>query len=150
MPIPPFLEIEFNKYIPDTSATLVHVAGLIACFIIQGDPYLFEIDFIGDDGRAKGLLEEKVLKEIWTDIKPYHIQPTTTFAWIHKQIHGATRVSSYPQQTCSRVEKYSDKSFNVSLGKLPGTIGCFKYRTCQWSFPCREIRASKRPNPESN
>jgi hypothetical protein len=97
IPVAPFLVIECDKSIPDPATTPFLIAGLIACFVIQGDPYPFGINFIGDDGRADGLLEEEVPPEVWADIKPFHIPTIATFAWIHRRIHGATHVSSYPQ-----------------------------------------------------
>ena len=47
MPVAPFLVIECNKVVPGTARTPFLIAGLIACFVVQGDPYPFGIDFIG-------------------------------------------------------------------------------------------------------
>ena len=52
MPVAPFLIIECDKAVPDPATTPFLVAGLIACFMIQGSPYPFGIEFIGRDGGA--------------------------------------------------------------------------------------------------
>jgi len=73
LPVAPFLIIECDKAIPDPSTTPFLVAGLIACFVIQGEPYPFGIEFIGRDGGAFGLREEEIPPSVWKDLKPFHI-----------------------------------------------------------------------------
>src|SRR5208282_2094522 len=55
MPVAPFLIIECDKAVPDPATTPFLIAGLIACFMIQGSPYPFGIGFIGREGGTDGL-----------------------------------------------------------------------------------------------
>jgi hypothetical protein len=57
LPVAPFLIVES---IPDPTTTPFLIAGFIAYFVIQGDPYPFGTDFIGEDGRGVGLLEDEM------------------------------------------------------------------------------------------
>jgi hypothetical protein len=50
LPVAPFLLIECDTAVPDPSTPFL-IAGLIACFVIQGEPYPFGIDFIGKKGE---------------------------------------------------------------------------------------------------
>lgn len=82
IPVAPFLVIECNKAVPDPATTPFLIAGLIACFIVQGDPYPFGIDFIGEDGGALGFTEDQMPDFVWKDLKPFHIPRLATFEWI--------------------------------------------------------------------
>ena len=59
LPIAPFLIIECDKAVPDPSTTPFMIAGLIAVFILQGEPYPFGIDFVGTDGGVHLVLRKK-------------------------------------------------------------------------------------------
>ena len=123
MPVAPFLIIECDKAVPDPATTPFLVAGLIACFVIQGSSYPFGIEFIGRDGGADGLTENRVPMAVWRDIQPFHIPNLETFRWIHQNIKLATHVSSFPQQLVIELRKMTDQQFEEVLETLPDTIG---------------------------
>jgi len=123
IPVAPFLVIECNKTVPDPVTTPFLIAGLIACFVVQGDPYPFGIDFIGEDGGALGFTEDQVPEFVWKDLKPFHIPRLATFEWIYKTIPLATHVSLFPQQLVVELEQIDDEQFGTVLKMLPDTIG---------------------------
>lgn len=116
--------------------------------MIQGDPYPFGVDFIGEDGRGEGLLEDEVPSAVWQDIKPFHIPSMETFTWIHKRIEKATHVSSYPQQLVIELAKIPDEEFESLLEELPETIGCLSAGYVNGSLLAYKTEPQKSPNPK--
>jgi len=94
-PIIPFLVIEADP-IPEPAATPFMIAGLIACFIPDGGPFPFGVQFIGEEGH--GNVDEIALPPscVAQDLKAFHIPSLKTLRWLHQQLPDASHISSYP------------------------------------------------------
>ena len=147
LPVAPFLLIECDTAVPDPSTTPFLIAGLIACFVIQGEPYPFGIAFIGKDGGALGLTEHDMPMSIWNDLKPFHIPRLSTFQWIHKSIPHVKFVSSFPQQLVVELDQMKDEDFELLLTSLPDTIGCLNVGYVNGTVLSKKYAKQKAPQP---
>jgi len=146
-PIIPFLVIEADPT-PEPAAQPFMIAGLIACFIPDGGPFPFGIQFIGEEGRAGHIDEiERPPSFITEDLKPFHIPILETFRWLHQCIPDASHISSYPQQLVVELKRIDDETFCRRLQKLPTRIGELNVGYVNGSI-WREFQArGKSPNP---
>jgi hypothetical protein len=126
MPVYPFLVIECRGKVPDPATTPFLIAGLIACFVVEGMPYPFGIDFIGYSGKKEGPAPETIPPEILRDIKPFHIPSLTTFEFLYKYIGEAINISIFPQQLVVELELASEEDFDEKLLDLPDEVGCLQ------------------------
>ena len=122
-PIIPFLVIEADP-IPEPAAQPFMIAGLIACFIPDGGPFPFGIQFIGEDGQAGNADEiDGPPSGVAQDLKPFHIPSLQTLRWLHQRIPDASHISSYPQQLVVELKRIDDDTFRSRLEKRPSRIG---------------------------
>jgi len=146
-PIIPFLVVEADP-IPEPAAQPFMIAGLIACFIPDGGPFPFGIQFIGEEGQAGNIDEiDRPPSFITEDLKPFHIPNLETLRWLHQHIPDASHISSYPLQLVVELKRTDDDTFCRRLQQLPARIGSLNIgyvNGCIW----REFQACvKPPNP---
>jgi hypothetical protein len=148
LPVAPFLIIECDKAIPDPSTTPFLVAGLIACFVIQGEPYPFGIDFIGRDGGAFGLREEDIPPSVWKDLKPFNIPQLSTFQWMYDYFSPlATHISSFPQQIVVELNEMNDEQYESLLSTLPDAFGCLNIGYRNGTILTKKLARTVQPQP---
>jgi len=147
-PIIPFLVIEADP-IPQPADQPFMIASLIACFIPDGGPFPFGIQFIGEEGQAGNVDEiARPPSCVAEDLKPFHIPTMETLRWLHQHIPDASHISFYPQQLVVELKRNDDDTFRSCLEKLPPRIGSLNVGYVNGSI-WREFQArAKAPNPQ--
>jgi hypothetical protein len=119
-PMFPYLVIECDKELPSEDERPFLVAGLIAVFTREEEPFPFGIDFIGVPGEGE---EYQLPEPIVTDLKEHHIPSLETLIYIHKILPNAQYVSSYPTQILVECHQVPENEFGKLIQSAPSHFG---------------------------
>ena len=145
-PIIPFLVIEADP-IPEPAAQPFMIASLIACFISDGGPFPFGIQFIGEEGQGNVDEIARPPSCVAQDLKSFHIPTLKTLRWLHQHLPDASHISYYPSQLVVELKRIDDEAFRSCLEKLPPRIGSLNVGYVNGSI-WREFQArAKAPDP---
>jgi hypothetical protein len=117
-PMFPYLVIECDE-LPSESERPFLVAGLIAVFTREEEPFPFGIDFIGVPGDGD---EYQLPAAIGADLK-HHIPRLETLVYIHRLIPFAQYVSSYPTQILVECYELPNNEFGKLIESAPSHFG---------------------------
>ncbi len=144
-PMFPYLVIECDDELPSKDKRPFLVAGLIAVFTHEEEPFPFGIDFIEVPGEGE---EHQLPAAIWRDLKEHQIPRLEMLMYIHKLLPSAQYVSSYPTQILVECYELPDDEFGKLIESAPSHFGelFVGYMNGELIKECHG--RAKTPNPE--
>ena len=116
---PPFLYVECNPT-PDPVDTPFVIAGLVAKFLGEDEPYPWGTSFMGERGNARA---PEIPAEVRMDLRPFHTPCIKTFEFLFDMIPQAEHITSYSQQLVVELKRSNDDDFIHLLNVLPSKVG---------------------------
>ena len=116
----PWIILQFEADVPPPSERPFLVAGLVAVFLVEGNPFPHGILDMGQPGRA---LPHATSIEYKDDLRPYHNSSIETIYYLFSAIPEADFISVYPRQLLIETEKMSDTEFERFLMRAPRAFG---------------------------
>lgn len=142
----PWCMLEFENSLPPCNERPFLVAGLIAVYLLEGEPYPLGTTYMGSPGRGPVSVDPD---HITQDLTPYHVPSLSTFEYLHAAVQIAQHVSSYPKQLLFELPEMSETEFNNILATLPRRFGSMLAYYVNGEFVHqRASRRVKDPNPE--
>jgi len=130
--------------VPDANSVPFLVAGMVAKFMREGDPFPLGASFVGEPGR---LLQTNFSPEVAADVRRFHVPCEATFEALFKHIDVAEHITSLPHQLLVETKRMPDEEFQKVIYKLPlriGALGVGYVNGINW-FDCHGRRREPTP-----
>jgi hypothetical protein len=115
----PWIVVTMETSIPSENERPFMIAGLVAVFLLVGEPFPLGISELGIPGDGPRL---QLPPELKGALRPYHIPSYETFKHLFTLFPRATHVSYYPRQLLVELELEPDVEFISRLSDLPTAI----------------------------
>lgn len=141
----PYIILEFEDNLPPGMERPFLIAGLIAVFLLEGEPFPLGVRDIGRGGGGPPAI---IPAEIKSDLRPYHCAKIQTIYHLFTMIPNASYISVYPRQLLVETEPMSSEqfeSFIVTAPRALGFLACYYYNGPLLHIPAARV---KTPNPQ--
>jgi hypothetical protein len=115
----PWIVITMETCIPSENERPFMIAGLVAVFLLAGEPFPLGISQLGIPGD--GLRLQLPPERKWS-LQPYRIPDHETFELLFTIFPRATHISYYPKQLLVELPTEPEQEFNSRLRDLPTAI----------------------------
>ena len=141
----PWIVLEVEDELPPPNERPFLIAGLVAVFIVEGEPFPLGLR---DIGHAAGGEPAILPQDVKGDLRPYHNASKETVYHLFGMLPRAEFISVYPRQLLIELEKMPDPEFEKYLADAPRAFGHLvsKY----YNGPLLHTTAArvKDPNPQ--
>jgi hypothetical protein len=141
---PPFLFVEC-EVVPHTSMCPFIIAGLVAKFLEENEPFPVGASFMGEPGRKE---VDDLPAHIDDDLKRLRIPSRETFQFLFRLIPSAEHITSYPQQLLVELSRCSDDVYINMLNELPAQVGELNVGYINGSEWFDSYGSAKAPKPQ--
>jgi hypothetical protein len=141
----PLYSLGFEDNLPSGMERPFLIAGLVAVFLLEGEPFPLGVR---DIGRGGGGAPATVPTEIKSDLRPYHSAKIQTIHHLFTMIPKASHISVYPRQLLVETELMNSEQFESFIQTDPrafGFLACYYYNGPFLHTPTTGVKA---PNPQ--
>jgi hypothetical protein len=115
----PWIIVTMETFVPSENERPFTIAGLVAVFLLAGEPFPLGISELGAAGESPRLQLPHALKG---RLRPYSIPGHKTFEYLFTLFPRATHISYYPSYLLVELESEPEAEFFSRLSKLPTAI----------------------------
>lgn len=116
----PWIIVEIEDELPPPNERPFFIAGLVAVFILEGEPFPLGVRDIGHASGGEPVILPQDVKD---DLRPYHNASKRTIHHLFEMLPPAEFISVYPRQLLVEVEKMNDSEFEKFLASAPRAFG---------------------------
>jgi hypothetical protein len=140
----PWIVITMETCVPSEKERPFMIAGLVAVFLLVGEPFPMGISELGISSDGPRLYLPPELKG---SLQPYRIPQKPTFDYLFDLFPQATHISFYPRQLLVELEPQSEAQFISCLEDLPMAIEGLAINYSNGLFLHTLASRAKKPDP---
>jgi hypothetical protein len=140
----PWIVVTMETCVPSENERPFMIAGLVAVFLLVGEPFPLGISELGISGDGPRL---HLPPELRGSLQPYRIPEKPTFDYLFDLLPRATHISYYPRQLLVELESELEAQFISRLDDLPTAIEGLAVNYSNGPFLHTLASRVKKPDP---
>jgi hypothetical protein len=116
----PWIVVEVEDELPAPNKRPFLIAGLVAVFIMEGEPFPVGVRDVGHAAAGEPAILPQHVRD---DLRPYHNARKETIIQLFGMLPHAEFISVYPRQLLIELEKMPDPDFEKYLADAPRAFG---------------------------